>query len=84
MITLFSPLASAFFAVAAPVSVEAEKHGLGKISPTAIIFFFVFIVLSLGITYWAARRTRTTTRFLRGGRQRHRPGKTASRWRAIT
>lgn len=33
----------------------------------AIVFFFVFIVLSLGITYWAARRTKTTVQFYAAG-----------------
>ena len=63
---LFSPLTSLLLA-AAPVSEEAAKHGLGKIGPTAIIFFFVFIAISLGITYWAARRTRTTSDFFVAG-----------------
>jgi cation/acetate symporter len=32
-------------------------------SATAIAFFFVFVAATLGITYWAARRTRTTSEF---------------------
>ena len=66
MTNLFSPLSSALLA-AAPVSAEAAKHGLGKIGPTAIVFFLAFILLSLGITYWAARRTRTTSDFFVAG-----------------
>ena len=66
MFTLSIPLTSALLA-AAPISEEAAKHGLGKIGPTAIIFFFVFIAASLGITYWAARRTRTTSDFFVAG-----------------
>jgi cation/acetate symporter len=31
-------------------------------------FFFAFIALTLGITYWAARRTRTTDHFYAAGR----------------
>ena len=31
-------------------------------------FFFAFIALTLGITYWAARRTRTTEHFYAAGR----------------
>jgi cation/acetate symporter len=34
----------------------------------AIIGFFVFIVLSLGITYWAAKRTRSAEHFYTAGR----------------
>ena len=32
-----------------------------------IIFFFLFIVLAIGIAYWAARRTRTTEQFYAAG-----------------
>jgi len=34
----------------------------------ALLFFFVFIAITLGITYWAARRTRTTEHFYAAGR----------------
>jgi cation/acetate symporter len=34
----------------------------------ALVFFFVFIAITLGITYWAARRTRTTEHFYAAGR----------------
>ena len=37
--------------------------------PTAISFFLIFIVLSLAITVWAARRTRSTDQFYAAGRQ---------------
>ena len=33
----------------------------------AIIFFFVFITATLGITYWAARKTKTTAHFYAAG-----------------
>jgi cation/acetate symporter len=36
--------------------------------PVAIGFFFGFIALTLGITYWAARRTRTAEHFYAAGR----------------
>ena len=36
---------------------------------TAIAFFLIFIALSLGITIWAARRTRSTDQFYAAGRQ---------------
>ena len=41
---------------------------LGQPNPIAIIFFIIFIVLSLGITVWAARRTRNTEQFYTAGR----------------
>ena len=33
---------------------------IGQPNSVAIGFFILFIVITLGITYWAARRTRTT------------------------
>jgi len=40
---------------------QAQSHDV------AILFFFVFIAATLGITYWAARRTRTTSDFYAAG-----------------
>jgi cation/acetate symporter len=37
-------------------------------NPDAIVFFFGFIALTLGITWWAARRTRTAEHFYTAGR----------------
>jgi cation/acetate symporter len=41
---------------------------LGDPNVTAIAFFIGFIALSLGITVWAARKTRTTDQFYAAGR----------------
>ena len=41
---------------------------LGEPNVTAVAFFAIFIVLSLGITVWASRRTRTTDQFYAAGR----------------
>ena len=41
---------------------------LGEPNVIAIAFFLLFIVLSLGITVWAARKTRTTDQFYAAGR----------------
>jgi cation/acetate symporter len=41
---------------------------IGQANPVAIGFFFAFISLTLGITWWAARRTRTTEQFYAAGR----------------
>ena len=41
---------------------------LGAPNLVAIAFFFVFISITLGITYWAARRTRTAEQFYAAGR----------------
>ena len=40
----------------------------GEPNVTAIVFFIVFIALSLGITVWASRKTRTTDEFYAAGR----------------
>jgi cation/acetate symporter len=41
---------------------------VGAVHPAAIVGFFLFIGLSLGITWWAARRTRSTEHFYAAGR----------------
>src|ERR671918_1865512 len=41
---------------------------LGQPNTITIIWFLVFIALSLGITVWAARRTRSTDHFYAAGR----------------
>ncbi|HJZ88221.1 MAG TPA: sodium/solute symporter [Polyangia bacterium] len=40
---------------------------LGSPSVTAILFFVLFVVVTLVITYWAAKRTRTTSEFFAAG-----------------
>ncbi len=42
---------------------------LGTPNPTAIGFFLAFVALTLGITWWAARHTRTTEEFFAAGRR---------------
>jgi cation/acetate symporter len=44
------------------------SSSLGEPNVTAIVFFVAFIVMSLGITVWAARKTRTTDQFYAAGR----------------
>lgn len=41
---------------------------LGELSPVAIAFFFLFVAVTLAITYWAAKRTKTTSEFYAAGR----------------
>src|SRR5512143_3371473 len=47
---------------------QAAQTAIGQLNPTAILFFFVFVAITLGITYWAAKRTRTTKEFYAAGR----------------
>ena len=44
------------------------SSSLGEPNIAAIAGFFLFIALSLGITWWAARRTRSTEHFYAAGR----------------
>jgi cation/acetate symporter len=46
----------------------AASTRLGEPNRIAMGFFFAFIAVTLGITYWAARRTRTTEEFYAAGR----------------
>jgi cation/acetate symporter len=41
----------------------------GSNNQLAIVFFFIFVALTLAITYWAARRTKTTDEFYAAGGQ---------------
>jgi cation/acetate symporter len=41
---------------------------LGSPTASAVLFFFVIVALTLAVTYWAARRTRSTREFYAAGR----------------
>src|SRR5687767_7334121 len=47
---------------------RTPQTAIGEPNAIAMVFFFVFIAITLGITYWAARRTRTTEHFYAAGR----------------
>ena len=55
-------------AAPAPTAQGAPQTAIGQANGVAMVFFFVFIAITLGITYWAARRTRTTEHFYAAGR----------------
>jgi len=44
------------------------QTAIGEPNIIAMVFFFLFIAITLGITWWAARRTRTTEQFYAAGR----------------
>jgi cation/acetate symporter len=46
----------------------AAETAIGEPNTVAMAFFFVFIAVTLGITWWAARRTRTTEDFYAAAR----------------
>ena len=60
-------LLQAVAAQATPAA-AAPNTALGEPNVVAMSFFFVFIAITLGITAWAARRTRTTEEFYAAGR----------------
>lgn len=45
-----------------------EQTTIGQVHTTSILFFFLFVASTLLITYWAAKRTRTTKEFYAAGR----------------
>ncbi len=50
-------------AASAPAQVAGFQSSLGEPNAVAISFFFVFVGVTLAITYWAARRTSSTSEF---------------------
>jgi cation/acetate symporter len=47
---------------------ETAQTIIGQFNPVAVMFFMIFVIATLGITYWAAKRTRTTKDFYAAGR----------------
>ena len=47
---------------------QAAQTMIGQANPTAIMFFVLFVLSTLAITWWAAKRTRTTKDFYAAGR----------------
>ncbi len=56
--------ASQGLALAAPAVEQAQKQPLNV---PAIVMFFLFVMLTLGITYWAAKRTKTANDYYAAG-----------------
>src|SRR6478736_3997190 len=63
-------------AAAVPVLVPALAFAAGgdlgavekqAVNPTAIVMFFIFVMGTLGITYWAANRTKSAADFYTAG-----------------
>jgi cation/acetate symporter len=48
--------------------IQAPSTTIGRPNVVAMVFFFLFIAITMGITWWAARRTRTTEHFYAAGR----------------
>lgn len=45
-----------------------QLAAIGHVHITSILFFLFFVIMTLGITYWAAKRTRTTEEFYSAGK----------------
>jgi len=50
------------------IQAAGADSAIGQPNAIAMAFFFVFISITLGITFWAARRTHTTEHFYAAGR----------------
>ena len=55
-------------AAAQTPATPAVNTRIGEPNAISVLFFFAFITITLGITWWAARRTRTTEEFYAAGR----------------
>lgn len=64
LILLFFISLPALVYAADAIQGEVEKQSL---NPTAITMFLMFVTATLGITYWAARRTKSTKDFYAAG-----------------
>jgi cation/acetate symporter len=47
---------------------ESPGTAIGQPNLTSMLFFFAFVGLTLLITYWAARKTKTTEEYFAAGR----------------
>ena len=45
-----------------------SSSAIGQPNAVAMVFFILFILITIAVTYWAARRTRTTEHFYAAGR----------------
>lgn len=45
-----------------------QQTVIGQTSTIAILFFLLFVASTLGVTYWAAKKTKTTSEFFTAGR----------------
>jgi cation/acetate symporter len=61
----FDSVRDLVLAQAAPAAVETS---LGKPTSMSILFFFIIVAVTLVITYWAARKTKTSSEFYAAGR----------------
>ena len=62
-VTLFSLLCAVSFVAVAQASLQSTREP----NITAIVVFLAFVITTIGITYWAAGRTHSTSDFYTAG-----------------
>ena len=67
-LTLLAASTAGAQAPAAAPPAAAFQTTIGTLNPVAVMFFILFAISTLCITYWAAKRTRTTKEFYAAGR----------------
>ena len=50
------------------LAAQAGEYKLGERNNTALAFFFVIVAITMVITYWAAKKTKTSSEFYAAGR----------------
>ncbi|MEZ5788493.1 MAG: cation acetate symporter [Xanthobacteraceae bacterium] len=68
--TIFAAASAALTLAVAPAYAAGPAIGdvaKSSLNVSAIVMFLIFVVLSLGITYWAAKRVRSTASFYTAG-----------------
>jgi cation/acetate symporter len=60
-----SLMSISFFAVAGPGAIESVERQ--PVNVSAIAMFMIFVLATLGITYWASKRTKSTADFYTAG-----------------
>jgi len=55
--------------VGAPAALASQAEARDPVNGLAVSMFMVFVAVTLGVTFWAARRTRTTRDFFAAGGQ---------------
>jgi cation/acetate symporter len=48
-------------------AIAQANSALGKPDPVALAFFFAFVSITMGITYWASKKTKTASEFFNAG-----------------
>ena len=63
-----SSLANPLLQLGVAQAQAAGAYKLGERNNTALVFFFIIVAITLVITYWAAKKTKTSSEFYAAGR----------------